>query len=358
MKKILIVTYYFGNSGAVGAKRLNDLYAFLSKHYKSVLVSCKKSATENYIVKNNKRNNSKFSIGRYFRSLDKTILSFSWIREFFQVIRKAKCIDVVIASYKPSWSILLGIILAKYYKAKLILEYRDLASLFGRKKKIFVLHQVDKIIDTILVNMADEVVVVSPTQKRIIEKISKRPVTIITNGFNGLIENNSPYKNETLQLIYAGTLSEYRNLKSVYEFCRKHFKSFILKVASQTNPKLEYLNYDNVIYLGYIGSEKLKEEYLKADYFILLEGSGEESAENIPAKFFEYLSYKKPILADVYPHSDIQKIMDEINCGFNIKSKNEFSNTYTYNNTLNRYSRIAQFEKYIELIETNNIKGG
>jgi len=357
MKRILLVTYYFGNSGAVGAKRLNDLYAFLSKRYKSVIVSYKKSATENYIQKNNKRNKSKLSIGRCFRSLDKTILGFAWIKEFFQVIRKEDRIDVVIASYKPSWSILIGIVFAKYYRAKLILEYRDLASLFGRKKKIFVLHQLDKIIDTILVNMADEVVVVSPTQKRLIKKISKKPVTIITNGFNEVIENNKPLNNKTLQLIYAGTLSEYRNLKSVYEFCCKHFKNFILKVASQTNPKLEYLNFDNVIYLGYIGSEKLKEEYLKADYFILLEGSGEESAENIPAKFFEYLSYKKPILADVYPHSDIQNIMDEINCGFNIKSKNEFSNNYTYNNALDRYSRTAQFEKYIDLIETN-IKNG
>lgn len=168
MKKVLIISYYAGKSTAVGARRINAMHDFLiANNYSSKVISLNNSED---IINLNRKNFNKTSlltsVSTYFRSLDKTSFSFSILRIIKSHFKSKDKIDFIIASYKPSWSLIIGIVLSKIYNAKLLFEYRDLASLFGRKKRIFFIHQIDVLIDKILLSFADRLIVVSPTQKK------------------------------------------------------------------------------------------------------------------------------------------------------------------------------------------------
>ena len=355
MKNILVVSYYSGENTAVGSRRINALHKFLNnKGYKADLESLKNKNDFFFEIQKLKNTWKKiFSPSQYFRTFDKTVFSKSIFTIAKKHIKSKKKYDLVIASYKPSWSIVLGIILSKIYRAKLILEYRDLASLFGRKKRLFFLHQIDVLLDKILMSFADHIVVVSPTQKEKLGLITKQNITVIYNGIDGEIRNNliKITKNKKLKLFYGGVLSPSRKLDKIISYLETNFIDFELTVASKNNP-IEFGGTNpNVKYIGYISRSDVDIEIKKSDILIILEGNNLQSIENIPAKTFEYLKYFKPILADVHVRSDIMNIINSVDIGINVNDVDK--SIFVLNPNLKnaaKYLRENQFKKYLTIL--------
>lgn len=358
MKNILVVSYYSGENTAVGSRRINALNSYLNKNGFNAHIESLKNIN-NYSPEVQKINSSfrnKISISNYFRTLDKTILKSS----FFSIIRKhfysKNDYNFIIASYKPSWSIILGIILSKIYRSKLILEYRDLASLFGRKKRIFFVHYMDIFLDKIMLSFADHLVVVSPTQKKMLSSITNKDITVIYNGIDGTINNDFKkiLVNKKVNVFYGGVLSSSRMLDKIIIYLERNFVDFKLRVGSKNNPSLFGGNHPKVKYLGFLNKDNLESEINNADLLIILEGNNLQSIENIPAKTFEYLKYSKPILLDVHLKSDIMTIINKVEMGINIynPSKSIFDLTPNYSN-LNDFLRDNQFKKYKNLLDEN-----
>jgi len=358
--KVLIISYYFPPSNSVGAVRMGALYNFLIKHGYEVKIICfDENSTSNPINKTVKNKSiKKLRLSQYFRSIDKTVFSKFTFTNLKKIISYRNKYDIIICSYKPIASIILGIILKILSnKTKLFIEYRDLISQFGRKRKTFFFHKFDQLIDRFYSSFADELISVSPTSRIKAEKFYQRKVNLI---YNGIDFRKDYYRAPSgiLKILYSGSLSEVRNLKLITDHILKSNLDIELIIASNENPKLFNGDFEFVKHVGFISREALENKIKEVDFLLILEGFDKDSEENIPAKIFEYLSYNKPIMANCSPNSEIIKILKETESGMNINDFKDFDKllrikNFKVNKNIDLYSRENQFFKYINLINEN-----
>lgn len=358
VKKILIISYYFPPSNSVGAVRVGALYEFLIRHGYDVEIVCFEQNSKSIPSqkKGKKKALKKVKLSQYFRSIDKTVFSKFTLLNLKNMIYYRNKYDIIICSYKPIANILLGILLKILSnKTKLFIEFRDLISQFGRKKKAFFFHKSDELMDKFYCKFADELISVSPTSRSKAQKFYQRKVNLIYNG----IDSRKDYYKEPsnkVKILYAGTLSEVRNLKLITNHIQKSERNVELIVASNQNPEDYNGNLEFVKHIGFISRTELEEIIKQVDFLLILEGFDKDSEENIPAKIFEYLSYNKPIMANCSPNSEIVKILDETESGKNINDFKDFDEylkikNYRVNKNIDLYTRENQFRKYLKLID-------
>lgn len=357
IKKILIISYAFPPSTAVGAVRLGALYKFLTKqNYDVTVISSNKSYRKKENIENEEKPTYKFKPSTYLRSIDRTIFSNFVYSNLKKLFFSKEEYDVVIASYKPIGNLIIGIFYKVFNKkTKLIIELRDLISQFGRKKRVFVLHFIDSLIDKIFISFSNHVVVVSPLSQKKAEMFYKRKVNLILNGIDKKIDFNKK-KSKSVKILYSGTLSEVRNLDKICSHIKKSKMDIELIIASNQNPKFYGGNYGFVKHIGFVSRKLLEQKIKQVDFLLILEGFDENSSENIPAKLFEYLSYKIPVIANCNEKSEIINILEETESGKNVNDYNTFINYIHINNfkpnqLLKNYLRENQFKKYLDLIE-------
>ncbi len=383
--RVLIISHYYPPSNSVGAKRVVALKKSLegSGFIVNVLTANwqgemkvgtfylgrKMGATIEGRQSNKIQQTSKLTINlsSYVRSIDKTLLSsYFWSAVKWIYKNRREEYDVIISSYKPSSSIFLGAFASFLYKTPLIAEYRDLMSNFGRKKKVFLLDCIDRVIDRKINNFAKEVVVVSPTAKKYAEVFYKRDVKLVFNGIDiENIENSSAVKDANcLTIFYSGTLSEHRTLDIICDHIEnlKGERSIILKVASKQNPIDYGGNPCFTEWLGLIPIHDVYKYQSQADFLLMVEGMGEDSVENIPAKLYEYLGARKPIMAVCNPNSDIISLLHETKSGSNVIDFYHFHGMLkkTWNlshDDVQKYTRDFQNTQYINIINNVIVNG-
>lgn len=375
MKKILLIAYYFPPSKSVGAKRTISLYnTFIDAGYDvDVLSNNWKGdkipgiryigSQEGMQVPKNTNQKKLINIDPYFRSIDRSIFSSFFKILFLEYLKKNKTqkkYDIIIASYRPSCAIMLGILLSRKYKAKLFLDLRDLISNMGHKEKIKIVDWLDKMIDKTMVRFADKVITVTPTCKLKAEKLYNRHVELIMNGIDSKVNsvnfNQGKISNDII-IFYSGSIGNTRKLDRICSFIKSYDKNSRIRlvVASGTNPMLFGGDPNIVEWVGYLSHSEVMDWQNRANYLLLLEGRTEAAIENVPAKLFEYLSARKPILADCHPDSDSVLILTETRSGRSIDTFNAFVETietswFDINVDLNKYTREYQNNKYLELI--------
>ena len=355
--KVLLVSYYFPPSKSVGALRIEALYNFLIKHEYEVTMMCPSyNSTSESTNKVKKNPLIKLRPSQYFRSIDKTVFSKFTLMNFKKMFSIRNKYDIIICSYKPIASVLLGITLKILSKnTRLFIEYRDLISQFGRKRKTFFFHKLDELLDRFYGSFADELITVSPTSKLKAERFYKRDVNLIYNGIDFQKDYYKKPSNQ-IKILYAGSLSEVRNLNLVTKHIIKSKLDIELIIASNQNPKYFNGDFKFVKHIGFISREALENIIKEVDFLLILEGFDEDSEENIPAKIFEYLSYNKPIMANCSPNSEIVKILNQTETGKNINTYEDFDrllknkNFKVNNNNIEFYLRENQLNNYITLI--------
>jgi hypothetical protein len=383
---ILIISYYYFPSNAVGAKRSSALKKYLDKEgfCVDVITSNRTGHKEDGIfylgkekaaspsdtkINGKSQDKIKFKISPslYFRSIDKTLASsFFWSSIKWIKDSRNRKYDVIIASYKPASNIFLGILASCIFKAPLINEYRDLMSKFGRKKKIFFIDYIDRMLDKQINKFASEIVVVSPSAKKYAEDLYKKDVNLIFNGIDKDNKKNSNKElrhSECLTIFYSGTLSDHRTLYLISEHINKYRdkKNIILKIASKQNP-IDYGG--NPAFTEWLGLIPLSDVYKyqsESDFLLMIEGMGEDSVENLPAKLYEYLGARKPIIATCNSNSDIISLLRETKSGLNINSYSDFVKSMESEwdlspNNVKKYNRDFQNSQYLDLINKSVIK--
>ena len=372
--RILIISYYYPPSKSVGAKRIVALKDFLED--KGFLVDVitanwqgEKKSNVFYLgkdidtsIKNRQKKSLRINLSLYIRSIDKTLFS-NFLYDAFKFIYKNKSAkyDVIISSYKPSSSVFLGVFTSVIYKIPLIVEFRDLMSQFGRKKKVFLLKHIDQFIDRKIVSFAKEIVVVSPTAKKYAQNFYKRDVNLVFNGIDTeeLKEISLVKSDNCITIFYSGTLSEHRTLNVICDHIEKLTgeSNIILKVASAQDP-MEYGGNSNFTeWLGLISLNEVYKYQLQSDFLLMLEGMGEDSVENIPAKIYEYLGARKPIMAVCNPNSDIMLLLKETKSGSNVLDFYHFCNMLkktwdlSYGD-IEKYTRDFQNTRYLSVINS------
>lgn len=384
--KILLITYNFPPSKAISSKRWHHFYNLFKKdeemdlhiltaNWEGEKIDDEKVTYLGRPLKFNPPKSFQQSTfisqlkhpSLFVRSIDISFFS-PWIKDCKNWIDNNEGnYNLIISSFGPMASLIIGNYAKKKHKVPLILDLRDLISIQGQKLKLPVLHFLDKQIDRYLTQHVDEFLTVSPLCKQKAEDFYKKKVALIFNGFpNKSVFNktNLTLRKKEINIIYMGTLGINRNPSKILGILDEYIQlnpEIVIKVnfASQDNPfALLSANNNNIFvnWLGYLNQKDLNDEIQKNDVFLLLEDLTPKGNENLTGKIYEYIQLEKPILASCNPKSNIGYVLKATNTGSIVSSQTEFGqflNEERFINALEcrKFSRQEQYEKFKRLLK-------
>jgi hypothetical protein len=392
--KILLISYWFPPAGVIGAKRWGEFYN-LSKDDDDIEITILTANWQGKYLSDNDicyigdevTSRPFYSINRpigyidmlkhpslMIRSLDGSI-GTSWHKESKKWIDECRGseYDLVISSFGPISSVLLGNYAKKAFKVPHIVDLRDLISIQGQKSRFPLIHFLDKQIDRFITRDVDSFLVVSDKGNQKSSKFYNKKVTTIYNGLSSKIsekEVDLSIKDVTnINILYMGTLGINRNPSNILillnEYVKSHKKINVsVNFASQDDPfyfiEEENLEYIDVNWLGYLGSGELEIEKDKSNIFLLLEDLTPNGNENLTGKIFEYLHSKKPIMVSCHKDSDIVSLLKITNAGNLLQKVEDFDSFLSEKRYLdiekcNSFSRKNQYTLLKKIVGMYNV---
>jgi len=169
-------------------------------------------------------------------------------------------------------------------------------------------------------------VVTSPTTKKEFERITNKPIEVITNGYGEFAEIPRVL-DASFSISHIGSLLSERNPKVLWEVLSEiaseniDFKNDLeLKLAGIVSKEIVDSIFNaglknNCKLLGYISHSEALQLQQNSGVLLLVEIDSEDTKSIIPGKLFEYLAVKRPILALGPKGSDIENIINETKSG-------------------------------------------
>jgi len=173
---------------------------------------------------------------------------------------------------------------------------------------------------------ATKIIVTSPTTKKEFEKITSKPIAVITNGYD--VENvERMLLDEKFTLAHIGSFLSDRNPRILWKALKELIKDdkafaadFQLKLIGKVSQEVlatinEFKLTNYVTSLGYISHLEAVKQQRKAQVLLLIEIDSEETRGIIPGKIFEYMVSDRPIIAIGPKGSDFEAILKTTNTG-------------------------------------------
>jgi glycosyltransferase involved in cell wall biosynthesis len=173
---------------------------------------------------------------------------------------------------------------------------------------------------------ADTIIVTSKTTKTEFQKITSKPIEVITNGYDiEKIEKQS--LDEKFSLAHIGSFLSERNPRILWQALKElvsenaDFKNdFRLKLIGATSQEVldtisEFKLNDYVQNLGYVSHQEAVEHQRKSQVLLLIEINSNDTKSIIPGKLFEYMVSERPIIALGPEGSDFAEIITATNTG-------------------------------------------
>lgn len=256
----------------------------------------------------------------------------AWVKpsvHFLTDYVKKHNIDTVITTGPPHSMHMIGMQLQELNNLHWIADFRDPWTTIGYHKELKLsASAVKKHIDleALVLNKADQVIVTSKTTKYDFEKITSKPIKVITNGYD--VEYLGKVTLDTAFTIsHIGSFLSNRNprvfWKALAELRKENadFKAaFQLKLIGRVSDEImdtirEFHLDSCVLNLGYIDHKEALIEQRRAQVLLLVEIDSEETRAIIPGKLFEYMAAERPILAIGPEAADFFDIIRETNTG-------------------------------------------
>lgn len=237
------------------------------------------------------------------------------------VCRKEK-IDLIYSTSPAYTNHLVGLVLKFLTRKKWFVDYRDLWTGYVTRKLRFKFRKkIERFLEIIVLRNADRVNIVSPQWREfLLEKfrfLSSEKVTSYTNGYDLEDYSNVPtYKNsDKWKITYAGSiLYDYPTplfLRAIGELCeeipevRKNVRvNFYGRINQDQMIKImeeikKFSLNSNVSIKGEVAREEVISEMKNSQFLLLMYLNGRKLSNNgcIPAKLFEYIGARKPIIA-------------------------------------------------------------
>ena len=355
-------------SGVPGAVRGSALLGRFRNKFRDIFVietgKHQSAKIENTPVKSNYvRAFRKSSIQLNSRIIDSSVISKQFIIDILFMIRiraRKQKVDCIYASYKPGKALILGVIAKLIFRGVLIMEYRDLAANFADSERANLMIKFDNWIERLCNNWIDQVVVVGKTQCDNYKKVFTVEPLIVRNGIDHNVEVKPRFQlreNEaesTLKICYSGTLSKRRNLMAIEKWGLENCELTIFSKQKPDTFLSLHSSMSFIKYQGFRSRDHVKNEYENTDCFLLIEGYGVSSYENIPSKVFEYLAYKKPILFCGSMNSDVADILMQSGFLIHIDENGrqtdytDETNYRTHFSSLYREKQLTKLDRYLE----------
>ena len=355
MKKVLIVAYYWPPAGGPGVQRWLNFVRYLPDHdIQPVLYIPEKPhypitdhSLENQVPQGlkvyrkpiwepyewasrlSKKKTGKISSGILPTSnpsfLDKVLL---WIRGNFFIpdarkywvkpsikylsgILEKEGIKTVITTGPPHSLHLIGKGLKDRMNIRWIADFRDPWTSIGYHKALrltWASRRRHLAMEGEVLRTADEILVTSRTTMDEFRKLTSRPITVITNGYDNLAEGK-PVLDPAFTLSHIGSLLSERNPRTLWkvlsELCEEEadFKDslqiqLIGVVSEEVVSSIREYGLEGVMELRpYVPHPEAVRIQGSSQVLLLLEINAERTRGIIPGKLFEYMAARRPILA-------------------------------------------------------------
>ncbi|MCK0179370.1 glycosyltransferase family 4 protein [Flavobacteriaceae bacterium S0862] len=238
-------------------------------------------------------------------------------------------IDTIITTGPPHSLHLIGEQLKSRLDIKWIADFRDPWTTIGYHKKLKLLPMAKKkhkFLESKVLNAADSIVVTSNNTKQNFLSLTKKPIKVITNGYDYESISNVEL-DAKFSLAHIGSLLSDRNPEVLWRVLEelvtnnKIFASmlqlnFVGSVSKDVLRSLEEHNLSQYVNLiGYVPHAEAVKHQRKSQILLLIEIDSEETKCIIPGKLFEYMVSNRPILAIGPKGSDVHDILRTTNTG-------------------------------------------
>ena len=381
MKKTLIITYYWPPKGGVGVQRWLKLTKYLYRNnlepiiytpdngisplndisllneVPSNLKIIKKKIFEPQMLLNlfTKRSvSSDFLIRKSSNFLD---LCFQWVRANI-FIPDSRCfwikpsirfldnyitenkIDIVISTGPPHSMHMIGLALKKKHNIKWIADFRDPwteIEYFDNLPLLPIVLNKHKKLEKDVFLTADLIISVSNFWADRFRMSGAKNVFVLTNGYDSedYEESNPKTPCSEFQIGHFGLYNKLRD----YSF----FWNTIIKlnnnlVGFESNLKLffagevhaDFFNnlksknlFQKLDYYDYLDHKDAIKNMMKCDLLLVTQGDTKLALGRLPAKVFEYLRSRRPILAIGKKNSDLEKLISNISYAWFVDFDNE-----------------------------------
>ena len=427
-KKVLIITYYWPPAGGPGVQRWLKFVKYLpdfdiepivfipeNPNYPIIDSELQKDINPNTIIIKNpisepyklasifsKKTTKTISSGiipnkKKQSFLDKFLLyvrgnffipdaRIAWVKPSVSVLEnyiKEHPVDLIITTGPPHSLHLIGLELKNKLNCKWFADFRDPWTSIGYHKQLKLTERSKEKhlkLEKEVLNSADHILVTSPTTKNEFTKLTHKPITVITNGYDVEYIQKKPLDSK-FSIAHIGSFLSERNprifWKALSELIKenKDFKEdFELKLIGKVSQEIldvvsefKLSNYLNN--LGYLSHNQALIEQRSSQVLLLVEIDSEETVGIIPGKLFEYMAAERPILAIGPEGADFSNIIKETNSGtfFTYDQKDEIKeqivklyDLYKQNELkvyamgLQYYSRKKLTEKLANIIKNEN----
>lgn len=423
MKKVLVITYYWPPAGGPGVQRwlkfvkyLRDfgiepvLYIPENPHYPLIDKSFESDIPDDIVIYKHpiwepyrfasllsRKKTERISSG-IIQHKNQSILEqlMLWVRgnffipdarkywvrpsiKFLYDVLDKEGISSIITTGPPHSVHLIGHYLKEFKKVTWLADFRDPWTSIGYHKKLKltgIARNRHQELEHLVLNNADKIVVTSQTTKNEFQQLTRKPIHVITNGFDSV----TPAKvnlDKKFTISHVGSMLSERNPENFWkvlsELVNEHsaFKAalelrFIGVVSEDILKSLKSFGLDNYLHVvGYVKHDEAVAYQRRSQILLLAEIDAPETVGIIPGKLFEYMAAARPILGIGPEDWEVAKLVADTKTGaiFDYRAHFQLKNVllnwfqqYQKNalnvasNNINQYSRRELTRKLAEHI--------
>lgn len=240
-----------------------------------------------------------------------------------------KSIETIITTGPPHSMHLIGLNLKRKLNIKWLVDFRDPWTTIGYHKQLKLSgssQKKHKSLEKQVLTEADQVIVTSSVTKDEFGKITKQPISVITNGYDN--ETSESFELDSkFTISHIGSLLSKRNPEILWKALSKlilerddfaadfqlNLVGFVSKDVMETIKKYNLTNCINEV--GYVSHKESVKFQKKSQVLLLVEIDSKETRCIIPGKLFEYMVSNRPIIAIGPEASDVEQIIKSTNTG-------------------------------------------
>lgn len=386
MKKILIITYYWPPAGGPGVQRWLKFVKYLrdfgvepvvyipeNPHYPIEDASLENEIPKDITIykqplfepyglakvlssKKTKRISSGIIQAKNQSVLEKAML---WVRgnffipdarkywvkpsvKFLSEVLDNEKIETIITTGPPHSVHLIGQQLKAEKDLRWLADFRDPWTSIGYHKKLKLTtssQKKHKELERSVLNHADEIIVTSPATQKEFERITERPIAVITNGHDSDYKGGA-HLDKDFTISHIGSLLSDRNPKNLWKILSQiaaenpvfrtdlqlEFMGVVSKDVMDSLYRFELGPYIKM--RGYGSHAEAQRRQQRSQVLLLVEIDSEETKGIIPGKLFEYMAAQRPILALGPKDWEAGKIITETRSGavYDYRSHDDLKN--------------------------------
>lgn len=255
-----------------------------------------------------------------------------WIKPSFLFIKNyllKEKIETIITTGPPHSLHLIGLKLKQELNINWISDFRDPWTTIGYHKQLNLLKssaKKHKYLEHKVLNTADKIIVTSFTTKKEFQSITKKPIKVITNGYDDE-KIDSVNLDSKFTIAHIGSLLSKRNPEILWKvlsdlvdknnvFAKDLQLNFVGLLSDSVSDSLNKFNLSKFINnIGYVSHNESIIYQRKSQILLLIEIDSEDTKSIVPGKLFEYMVANRPIIAIGPKKWDVEKIISETNTG-------------------------------------------